>query len=206
MTAVVPVHIHSGAALGTHPGWRTALLWVASGFSLPIAGYVANQVAGSIDSPLRGALGGAIAGTVLGAAQWLVIRGRIGRADWWAPATALGFAAGLAAGTAAIDAGTSGRDLVISGAITGAAIGAAQFLAVRGSSKLAPAWIPIMAVSWSAAWATTWAAGIDVDEGWTNFGASGVVVFGILTAAALPVVRLFVPTDRDGFGARVGSR
>jgi hypothetical protein len=134
---------------------------------------------------MRGALAGSIAGTVLGAAQWLVLRSRIHQGGWWIPATALGFGAGLAVGTAAVDARTGIDDLIISGAITGAAIGLAQFLVLRRSSRIAALWIPIMAASWPIGWAVTWAARIDVDKGWANFGASGVIVFGILTAVAL---------------------
>lgn len=180
--------VQQGPAAEGRSFWRPALLWGISGFSLPIAGLLANQVVGPVDGPSSGALGGAIAGTVLGAAQWLVLRSRIQRAHWWLVATPIGFAAGLAAGTAVVDAGTGAKDLVISGAITGTAIGAAQFLVLRGSSKLALLWVPVMAASWAVGWFVTWAGRIDVDEGWTNFGAYGVVVFGVLTAIALFVV------------------
>ena len=181
-------HLAQRTSTEARRGWGAPLLWVLSAASLPIAGLVANQAAGSVDGPVAGALAGAIAGAVLGAAQWLVLRGRIRSSGWWVAATAAGFAAGLAAGTAAVDARTGVVDLVISGAITGAAIGTAQFLVLRGSSTAAPAWIPIMAASWAAGWAVTWAARIDVDKGWANFGASGVVVFGIITALALFVL------------------
>ena len=165
--------------------WRQPLFWMLSGFSLPIGGFVANLAVGSVDDALSGALAGAMAGTALGTAQWLALRGRIRNAGWWVPATALGFAAGLAAGTAIVGAGTRGSDLIISGAITGAVIGCAQFLVLRDSGRNALFWIPVMCASWAIGWAVTWAARIDVDEGWSNFGAAGVVVFGILTALTL---------------------
>jgi hypothetical protein len=165
--------------------WRTPLFWLLSTASLPPAGLLAKSVAGSVDDPGSGAIAGAIAGTVIGAAQWLVLRNRVANAGWWIPATGAGLAAGLATGTAAVDARTGGADLAISGAIAGLTIGALQYLVLRGTTARAPAWIPAMAASWSIGWLITWAIGVDVESGWSNFGAAGAVVFGALTGLVL---------------------
>ena len=168
--------------------WHLPLWWLLAAASFPPAGYLANIIAGSVDSPLTGALAGGISGAVIGAAQWLVLRNRIANATWWIPATSLGFALGLGLGTAAVDAQTGAEDLAISGAITGLAIGVAQYLVLRGTSKRAWLWIPTVAASWPIAWLTTWAIGVDVDNGWSNFGASGAILYAIVTGLALVVV------------------
>lgn len=184
--------LHTNAAIAsdsrTDKTWHLPLWWLLAAASFPPAGFLANVIAGSVDGPLTGALAGAVAGAVIGAAQWLVLRRRIANASWWIPATSLGFALGLGIGTAVVDAGTGVGDLAISGAITGLAIGTAQFLVLRNASKRAWLWIPTVAASWPVGWVTTWAIGVDVDNGWSNFGASGALVFAIVTGLGLMIV------------------
>ena len=80
---------------------------VANVFAFVVGGGLAGGVLRSLGQPYYGTavsaieaayiqassagLSGAIFGAVLGAAQWLVLR-RTFRADWWMPATCLGFA------------------------------------------------------------------------------------------------------------------
>jgi hypothetical protein len=154
----------------------------------PLGGFAVYLLLGPVDSPGAALVGGLIAGAVLGAGQaWGLRRGRRAAASWTA-ATAVGLMAGLGIGATVVGFETSMTALVVQGAISGCAVGAAQALELRarlGAAVLA--WPALLAAVWAAGWATTVAAGIQVEERFTTFGASGALVVTALTAV-LPLL------------------
>jgi hypothetical protein len=176
---------------------RVAARWLPTFFGFPLGGLTASLVSGPVDGFTAALLGGAISGAILGAAQaWGMGRLRPVAAHRWIIATAVGFMVGLAAGAAAVDYGTSFGDLVVQGAVSGLAVGAAQGVLLRASlGRLALAWPPALAALWALGWAVTTAAGIDVDEQFTVFGSSGALVVTAATVV-LPVLLAGRRADR----------
>jgi hypothetical protein len=169
--------------------WPLALL-----LGLPIGGYAANIIVGKIDSVGAALIGGLIAGAIAGAAQWLALRRLV---PWaWIVATSVGMAAGLAAGAALVDYGISRGDLMLMGAVTGLAVGGLQalLLARRGSGALW--WVLVNPPAWALAWlVTTFVITANVKEHFAVFGASGALVFALLTWLVLTF--LFRPGERE---------
>jgi hypothetical protein len=171
--------------------WPVAII---TGF--PIGGLLANIIVGKIDSVGAALAGGLIAGAVIGTAQWLALRPLV---PWaWIVATSVGMAAGLTAGAALVDYGISRGDLALMGAVTGLAVGGLQafLLARRGSGALW--WTVVNPPAWALAWlVTTFVITKNVKEHFAVFGASGAIVFALLTWLALTIV-----FRRDGREAR----
>src|SRR4051794_10577431 len=71
----------------------------------------------------------------------------------WIAATAIGMAAGLAAGAALVDYGTDRKDVVLIGAVTGAAVGGLQAL-VLAKHRVPRAYL--WALANPPAWALGW--------------------------------------------------
>ena len=163
----------------------------------PIGGYVANLIVGKIDSVGAALLGGLIAGAIIGGAQWLALKSIV---PWvWLVATSVGMAAGLTAGAALVDYGISRGDLALMGAVTGLAVGALQafLLARRGSGALW--WVAVNPPAWALAWfVTTFVITKNVKEHFAVFGASGAIVFALLTWLVLTF--LFRPNEREARG------
>lgn len=167
---------------------RAAGRWMASFLGIPLAGYAGWLVSGHVDSISASLIGSMITGIALGAVQvWGL--GRNGpSAPAWIVATTLGLMAGLGVGAAIVDYDTTLTALAIQGAVSGLAVGAAQALILLPRlGKVALAWPPVLAVIWAAGWATTTAAGIDVDQHFVIFGASGALLVTALTVV-LPLV------------------
>jgi hypothetical protein len=163
-------------------GARRLWLWpIAILVSFPIGGYLADLVVDGVDSIGAALVGGLIAGIVIGAAEWFAVRRWI---SWlWIAATSIGMAAGLTAGAALVDYGTSRADIMIMGAVTGLGVGALQAL-VLAKSRVSGAlwWAVANPPAWAFCWlVTSYVITRNVQEQFTNFGASGAVVFGLLT-------------------------
>jgi len=154
-------------------------------FGFPVGGAAAAVLVGAITTPLEGALGGAVTGAVIGAAQWLVLRRRLPLTPAWIAATALGMGAGLALSIALLGTETGDIALPLRGLITGASIGGAQYLLLRGVMSRAPVWALVVTLSWAIGWMITRAAGIDLARQWSVFGSSGALVFQLLTGLTL---------------------
>ena len=126
--------------------------WALTFIGFPLAGLAAKGVAGPIDSAAAAAIGGLAAGAVLGGVQsfalrasagWgssekpaemiVALRAPAGHRLAWAGATAIGMSAGLCLGASAVGFATDTGALVAMGALTGAGIGIAQALVMRGS-------------------------------------------------------------------------
>jgi hypothetical protein len=158
--------------------------WLPTFLAFPLGGLLAIEIVGGLDSPLAGAAGGAITGAVLGLAQWLALRPYgVGR-DWIAVTTAA-TAVGMATAAAVTGAGTQVLDLVVMGAVAGAAVGAAQSPLLTDSSQAAAAWTVVTATAWAVGWLITSQVIVDLDRGHHVFGSSGAIVATLLTGLAL---------------------
>ena len=164
------------------PSGRAATRWMATFLGIPVAGYAGWLVSGHVDSLGAALLGALITGVVLGAVQaWGLGRNRPPVAAWIA-ATTLGLMVGLGIGAAMVDYETSLSALVVQGAISGLAVGLAQAVVLLPRfGVVALAWAPALAAIWATGWATTTASGIDVDQQFVIFGASGALVVTALT-------------------------
>jgi hypothetical protein len=155
---------------------------MVSFLGIPVAGYAGWLVSGHVDSLSAALIGALITGVVLGAVQaWALGRNRPPVAAWIA-ATALGLMVGLGIGAAMVDYETSLGALVVQGTVSGLAVGLAQGLVLLPRfGVVALAWAPALAAIWAAGWATSTAIGVDVDQQFVIFGASGALVVTALT-------------------------
>jgi hypothetical protein len=168
--------------LARPPVWAWPL---ASLVGFPVGGLIANLTIGAVDSVGAALAGGLIAGAVVGTAQWLALRSVI---SWfWIAATSLGMAAGLGVGAAVVDYGIDRGDLMIMGAITGVGVGALQALVLaRQGISGAGWWALLNPPTWAVAWLiSSYVISANIDERFTNFGASGVLLYALLTALLL---------------------
>jgi hypothetical protein len=179
--------------MDAHGDWTRALrqmwLWpVAVLVGFPIGGYIADLVVGGVDSVGAALAAGLIAGAIIGAAEWFALRRWI---SWlWVPATSAGMAVGLATGAALVDYGIDRADVVLIGAVTGVGVGVLQALVfarsrIPGASWWAVANPPAWALGWLV---TSYVITTNVVERFPNFGASGALVFGLLTWLLLAVL------------------
>jgi hypothetical protein len=92
-------------------------------------------------------------------------------------------AAGLTAGAALVGYGTSRGDILIMGAVTGLGVGALQALVLSRSRVSGALWWAIAnPPAWALGWfVTSYVITRNIQDQFTNFGASGSVVFGLLT-------------------------
>ncbi len=165
--------------------WAWALA-VLLGF--PVAGYLANVLVGAVDSIGTALLGGLVAGVVAGAAQWLALRRVV---SWlWILATSVGMGVGLAVGAALVDYGIGRGDLMLMGAVTGVAVGVLQALVLARHGVSDPVWWALVnPIAWALAWlVSSYVISANIDERFTNFGASGCLVFLVLTGVVLAVL------------------
>jgi hypothetical protein len=163
--------------------WAAAIL-----VSFPIGGYLADLVVNGVESVGAALIGGLIAGAITGMAEWFALRRWI---SWmWIPATTVGMAVGLAAGTALVDYGIGRGDIVLMGAVTGAGVGVLQTLALaRHRIPRAFWWAVANPPAWALGWlVTSYVISTNVKEHFAIFGASGALVFGLLTWLLLSVL------------------
>ena len=141
----------------------------------PIGGYIANLAVGAVDSVGAALAGGLIAGAVVGAAQWLALR-QSSRGSG-SPATSVGMAVGLAVGAALVDYGIDRGDLVLMGAVTGLGVGVLQALVLARQGFAGAAWWAVAnPPAWALAWlVTSYVISANIEEQFTNFGASGAL-------------------------------
>ena len=173
--------------------WPVAIL-----VGFPIGGLIGDLVIDGVDSVGAALLGGLITGVIIGAAEWFALRRWV---SWdWIPATTAGMAVGLLAGAALVDYEIARTDLALMGAVNGLGVGVSQ------ASVLARRRLP-GAVLWAVANPPAWALGWfvssyvisrNIDERFPIFGASGAVVFGVLTWLLLAVLFRSAPDVPDG--------
>jgi len=173
------------ATLSRPPVWAWPLA-VLLGF--PIGGLIADVIVGPVDSFGAALAGGLIAGAVIGTAQWLVLKHLV---PWlWIAATSVGMAAGLAVGAALVDYGIGRGDLMLMGAVTGVGVGGLQAL-VFARQRISGAvwWAVANPPAWALAWfVSSYVLSSNVEEQFTNFGASGALLFAILTGLLLELL------------------
>ncbi len=168
---------------------RRIWLWPVSiliGF--PIGGLIADLVVDGVDSVGAAIGAGLIAGAIIGAAEWYALRQWV---SWlWIPATSVGMAVGLAAGAALVDYGISRGDLAIMGAVTGVGVGVMQaFVLARHGIPGAFWWAVANPPAWALGWfVTSYVIARNIEDRWPNFGASGAIVFGLLTWLVLALL------------------
>ncbi len=163
--------------------WPLAVL-----LGFPIGGLVANLTVGAVDDPVPAVAGGLIAGVVVGTAQWLALRDVV---TWlWVAATSLGMGIGLGAGAALVDYSIDRGDLMVMGAVTGVAVGALQaWVLARHGISGALWWAVANPPAWALAWlVSSYVISANIDERFTNFGASGCVVFALVTGVLLELL------------------
>ena len=156
--------------------WPVAIL-----VGFPIGGLLADLVVDGVDSVGAALGGGLIAGALTGAAEWFALRRLV---SWlWIAATSVGMALGLAAGAGLVDYGISRGDLALMGGVTGVGVGVLQALVlVRDGISGAFWWAVVNPPAWALGWfVTSYVISRNIDERFTNFGASGALVFGLLT-------------------------
>jgi hypothetical protein len=181
---------------------RRMWLWpVAILVSFPIGGYIADLVVDGVDSVGAALAAGLIVGAIIGAAEWFVLRQRI---SWlWIPATTVGMAVGLVAGAALVDYGIDRGDLALMGAVNGAAVGVVQTL-VLARHRIPGAfwWAVANPPAWALGWfVSSYVISRNIDERFPVFGASGAIVFGLLTWLLLAALFRAAPEVR-GTAAR----
>jgi hypothetical protein len=182
------------AIIGTQPsairlpratGVKPFFIWVGlMVLGIPLSGYLGWGVAGHVDGVSPALIGGALTGAGIGFAQWLTLRRSLGLGLGWIAATSAGLAVGLAIGASVVGYETTMSQLAIMGAIQGACVGLAQGMLLRNKFSLWPAWIVAMPVFFSIGWVVTDLV-IDSGQQFTVFGASGTVVFAILSGLLL---------------------
>ena len=182
---------------------RQTWLWpVAILVSFPIGGYIADLAVNGVDSVASALVAGLIVGLVIGAAEWFALRRQV---SWlWIPATAAGMAVGLTAGAALVDYGTGRGDVAMLGAVSGVAVGIMQALVLaRHRIPGALWWAVASPPAWALGWlVTSYVITTNVEERFAIFGASGALVFGLLTWLLLAaLIRQAPPARRMAAGA-----
>jgi hypothetical protein len=158
---------------------------VAAVLGFPIGGWIANVVVGPVDSVGAALAGGLLAGAVVGSAQWLALKQVV---PWtWIVATSLGMTVGLAVGAAVVDYGIDRGDLMLMGAVTGLGVGGLQALVLARQGLSGAAWWAVVnPPAWALAWlVSSYVITANVKERFTNFGASGTVLYALLTGLVL---------------------
>ena len=159
--------------------------WGAAFLGFPIGGAVATALVGPIETVGAATIAAAVAGGVLGAAQWVVLRQRLPLSPQWAPATAGAMAIGMALAHALLGDDTSPLPLLPRGLVTGAAIGAAQAILLRGALRTPAIWAAVVTLGWPLGWAVAAATGLNLAPKWAVFGATGSLAFQLATGLTL---------------------
>lgn len=162
------------------------IFWIIAFLGFPPGGALALLVVGHLDNPLEGLVGGFLAGVVIGGAQFLALRTRLPLDVGWVIVTALAFAVGVALTTLIFGTETTLEAILIRAPLTGFIIGIAQFLILRDYLHTAWLWIPTVTGVYTLAWyITAQVIRTSINEGFVVFGASGALVYQILTGLTL---------------------
>jgi hypothetical protein len=183
-----------GDRTSTAPRMWLWLVAILVGF--PIGGLIADLVVDGVDSVGAALAGGLIAGAIIGAAEWFALRQWV---SWlWILATTAGMAVGLTAGAALVDYSIDRGDLLLMGAVTGVAVGVMQALVLaRHRIPGALWWAVANPPAWALGWlVSSYVISANIDERFPVFGASGAIVFGLLTWLLLAVLFRAAPEVR----------
>lgn len=169
---------------------RWIIYWIIAFLAFPPAGLLAvTLIGGGMDNAIEGLAGGFIAGLVIGGGQYLALRGTSLGRPIWILATGIGLGAGVGLAAALFGTSTVVNDIVLRAPVTGLALGIAQWLVMRRSVRFSLAWVPLLAALFPAAWfVTAQVITTSVNQSFVIFGASGALLFQIVTGAALWVL------------------
>ena len=162
-------------------------MWMLSFLAIPIAGYLGTLLVGRVDNMLSSLIGGAVVGLIVGLVQALVSRRRLSLLAWTI-ASAIGTSVGVAVGALAVGYQTSLGALALGGLITGVMVGIAQTLALPATTRFRWLWLPVTAALWPLAWTVTTLAGIQVEQQFIIFGATGAFVYTLLAGLMLQLM------------------
>jgi hypothetical protein len=163
-------------------GSKIVFSWIGLALvAFPLAGYAGWGISGHVDGVGPALIGGAVTGAGIGFVQWMFLRRDLNMSPVWILATGIALAAGLSIGAVVVGYETTPSQLAIMGAISGAAVGIVQGILLRNRFSLWHVWMVAMPVMYAIAWLVTESFGIDVANQFTVFGASGSVVFGLLS-------------------------
>ena len=153
---------------------------------LQLVGPTARINLGDFAVPVVGFAFGAVSGALVGVLQWLVLRSWAPAAQWWIPASMVGF--GLAH---ALNDAFPYRplDLIVILVIGGVLVSIPQAVALRHVLPRPWTWVPVATVAWVVGWSVAAAVipGIvrnPLGELFLGGGSAGLV-FGITTGVAL---------------------
>jgi hypothetical protein len=165
---------------------KIVLAWIGvTLIAFPLGGYAGWGIGGHVDGVVPALIGGAVTGAGIGFVQWMFLRRDLNISPVWIVATGIALAVGLSIGAAVVGYETSAGQLAIMGAISGAPVGIAQGILLRDRFSLWHAWMVAMPALFALGWVTTESFGIDVANQFTVFGASGCIVFGLLSGLLL---------------------
>jgi hypothetical protein len=165
---------------------KIVLAWIGvTLIAFPLAGWAGWGIGGHVDGLAPALIGGAVTGAGIGLVQWLFLRRDLNMTPVWILATSAALAAGLSIGAAVVGYETTAAQLAIMGAISGTPVGIAQGILLRDRFSLWHVWMVAMPALFALGWVVTESAGIDVANQFTVFGASGSVVFGLLSGLLL---------------------
>ena len=173
----------------TEPERNLALLWVAATtVGWAIGFFVCEQLTGFFAQFAHLGGDGLVIGAGIGIAQGIVLRRRISHKGWWWLVSSLGFGAGKVLGEAATQAMPTAVGHLLTGAIIGLAVGAAQWLLLRRHVRASESWIVANVVGWAVGWSLISlaedAAGLSTLMVYI-VGGMGAALAGIVTGATL---------------------
>lgn len=182
--------------------WRIAAgqIWrwpLAVLIGTPIGGYVADLVVDGVDSLGAAIVAGLIVGAIIGAAEWFAVRRWV---SWlWIPTTTAGMAIGLAIGAALVDYGIGRADMALMSAVTGLGVGAMQAAVLaRHQVRGALWWAIANPLGWALGWfVSSYVIARNIAERFPIFGASGALVFGLLTWLLLAILLRSTSAEGD---------
>lgn len=164
--------------------------WFVAFIAFPPAGLLAVTVINRLDTPLSGLIGGAVVGAIVGLAQMLALSRRLALGWGWVIASAIGLGLGTAASVAIFGSETTVDAIVQRAPVAGLGLGIAQALILRHHiGRHAIAWAVAVALIFPLAWfVTALVITTSVNQGFVIFGASGAIVFQVLTGLVLWVL------------------
>lgn len=128
----------------------TALGWGLAGFAgLPIGRVVFAEAGTRAVLSVLGTMGlfGTLIGAMIGASQWMYLRWRVRGANWWVPATALGWGVGLPLALLLNLWAGFGLSALLYGIMIGATVGLTQWFLLNRWTNFAGRWILISMVT-----------------------------------------------------------
>lgn len=160
--------------------------WIIAFLSFPPSGALATALIGSLDTPLEGIFGGLIVGLGVGAAQMWALRPMM-RVGWaWVAATAIGFSAGVSVSIALFGASPDLSATLTRAPLTGLILGTAQAVVLMRYRSMAWIWIITLVVLFPLAWwVTAQVITTSLQTGFVIFGASGALVYQLITGVVL---------------------